>query len=192
MQAADGEAIDGKIVTCGKDADYPSKTPKPTVEIDSPWAFSMESPTLPCKGINSRFLAELRSADRRLCGPRLFSLHHRHLENPRRSPNRILRTSTTPPQDEEATRTAKAAVRATNYGLSVSCHFRTVIPHTTSLRGSAFEVAVPVSFLKPGAFLVQGVTTFPPVRALHRLGTLPAFARVFDGLLRWLGKPHEP
>jgi hypothetical protein len=37
----------------------------------------------------------------------------------------------------------------------------TVIPHTTSLRGSAFQVAVPVSFLKPGAFLVQGVTTFP-------------------------------
>ena len=61
----------------------------------------------------------------------------------------------------------------------------TVIPHTTSLRGSAFEVAVPVSFLKPGAFLVQGVTTFPTVRALHRLGALPpeAFAKVFDGLL---------
>jgi len=70
----------------------------------------------------------------------------------------------------------------------------TVIPHTTSLRGSAFEVALPVSFLKPGAFLVQGVTTFPTVRALHRLGPLPpeAFAKVFDGLLRWLGKPHEP
>jgi hypothetical protein len=28
----------------------------------------------------------------------------------------------------------------------------TVIPHTTSLRGSAFEVAVPVSFLKPALF----------------------------------------
>jgi mRNA interferase MazF len=56
----------------------------------------------------------------------------------------------------------------------------TVIPHTTSLRGSAFEVAVPVSFLKPGAFLVQGVTTFPTVRALHRFGALPpeAFAKV--------------
>src|SRR3954447_10349755 len=26
--------------------------------------------------------------------------------------------------------------------------------------------------LKPGAFLVQGVTTFPTVRALHRLGRL--------------------
>lgn len=39
----------------------------------------------------------------------------------------------------------------------------TVIPHTSSLRGSAFEVAVPVPFLKPGAFLVQGATAFPSV-----------------------------
>jgi mRNA interferase MazF len=65
----------------------------------------------------------------------------------------------------------------------------TVVPHTTSLRGSAFEVSVPALFLKPGAFLVQGVTTFPAVCALRRLGTLPpeSFTRVFDGLLLWLG-----
>ena len=37
----------------------------------------------------------------------------------------------------------------------------TVVPHTTTLRGSPFEIAVRTSFLKPGAFLVQGVTTFP-------------------------------
>ena len=65
----------------------------------------------------------------------------------------------------------------------------TVVPHTTSLRGSPFEIAVRVSFLKAGAFLVQGVTTFPTVRALHRIGALDseAFGKVFDGLLRWLG-----
>lgn len=65
----------------------------------------------------------------------------------------------------------------------------TVIPHTTSLRGSSFEIAVPVPYLKPGAFLVQGVTTLPTVDALHRLGVLrsEAFATVLDGLLRWLG-----
>ena len=65
----------------------------------------------------------------------------------------------------------------------------TVVPHTTSLRGSAFEVSVPVPFLKPGAFLVQGVTTFPTVRALHCLGTIrpEAFTKVFNGLLAWLG-----
>lgn len=65
----------------------------------------------------------------------------------------------------------------------------TVVPHTTSLRGSAFEVAVRAPFLKPGAFLVQGVATFPTVKALHRLGSLPmdAFEKVFGALLRWLG-----
>jgi mRNA interferase MazF len=69
----------------------------------------------------------------------------------------------------------------------------TVVPHTTSLRGSPFEIAVPVSFLRPGAFLVQGVTTFPTVKALHRLGTLQsqAFEKVFSGLLQWLGHLRE-
>jgi mRNA interferase MazF len=69
----------------------------------------------------------------------------------------------------------------------------TVVPHTTSLRGSPFEIAVRVAFLKPGAFLVQGVTTFPTVRALHRLGSLQpeAFDKVFQALLRWLGHFRE-
>lgn len=69
----------------------------------------------------------------------------------------------------------------------------TVVPHTTSLRGSPFEIAVRVPFLKQGAFLVQGVTTFPSVRALHRLGSLrkDAFEQVFRGLLRWLGHFQE-
>jgi mRNA interferase MazF len=46
----------------------------------------------------------------------------------------------------------------------------TIVPHTTSLRGSEYEVAVNVPFLKPGAFVVQSVATFPNVRALRRLG----------------------
>jgi mRNA interferase MazF len=33
----------------------------------------------------------------------------------------------------------------------------TIVPHTTSLRGSQFEVPVSVSFLKEGAFVVQGI-----------------------------------
>jgi mRNA interferase MazF len=37
----------------------------------------------------------------------------------------------------------------------------TVVPHTTSLRGSQFEIVVPLPFLKPGAFLVQNVATYP-------------------------------
>jgi mRNA interferase MazF len=68
----------------------------------------------------------------------------------------------------------------------------TVVPHTTSLRDSPLEVTVRAPFLKSGAFLVQGVATFPTVRALHRLGVLDsdAFEQVFDGVLRWLG--HVP
>ncbi len=66
----------------------------------------------------------------------------------------------------------------------------TVVPHTTALRGSPFEVPVAVPFLKPGAFLVQGVSTYPQAWALRKLGSLSAeqFQRVMAGLLRWLGE----
>jgi mRNA interferase MazF len=65
----------------------------------------------------------------------------------------------------------------------------TIIPHTTSLRGSQYEIAVNVPFLRAGAFLVQNVATYPNVRAIRKLGTLKPdhFDLVFAGLLRWLG-----
>lgn len=65
----------------------------------------------------------------------------------------------------------------------------TIIPHTTSLRASQYEIAVSVPFLRQGAFLVQNVATYPNVRALRKLGTLKAeqFDLVFAGLLGWLG-----
>ncbi|HWZ31353.1 MAG TPA: type II toxin-antitoxin system PemK/MazF family toxin [Bryobacteraceae bacterium] len=66
----------------------------------------------------------------------------------------------------------------------------TILPHTTSLRGSEYEVAVNVPFLKPGAFLAQSIATYPNVRAIRKLGALKKeqFDVVFDGLLRWLGQ----
>jgi mRNA interferase MazF len=65
----------------------------------------------------------------------------------------------------------------------------TIVPHTTSQRGSEYEVAVAVPFLKPGAFLVQNVSTYPNVRAIRKVGMLTRtqFDVVFSGLLRWLG-----
>ena len=65
----------------------------------------------------------------------------------------------------------------------------TVVSHTTTLRGSEFEISVPVPFLKPGAFLVQSVTTIPTRWALRRLGHLTPeqLAPVEDGIRRWLG-----
>jgi mRNA interferase MazF len=65
----------------------------------------------------------------------------------------------------------------------------TVVPHTTALRGSTFEISVPVSYLRPGAFLAQNVSTYPTVRAIRRLGVLrpQQFDAVSEGVLRWLG-----
>jgi mRNA interferase MazF len=65
----------------------------------------------------------------------------------------------------------------------------TIVPHTTSLRGSQFEIPIKTHFLKPGAFLVQNVATYPNARALRKVGALsgPQFDQVFSGLLRWLG-----
>jgi mRNA interferase MazF len=66
----------------------------------------------------------------------------------------------------------------------------TVVPHTTSLRGSRFEISVSVPFLKTGAFVVQGVSTYPHVRAMRKLGVLKPdqFRLVLGGVLRWLGQ----
>lgn len=47
-----------------------------------------------------------------------------------------------------------------------------VVPHTTTLRGSQFEIVVPVRFLEPGAFLLQGFATMPPRHFIRRLGSL--------------------
>ena len=65
----------------------------------------------------------------------------------------------------------------------------TMVPHTTSLRGSQYEVPVEIAFLRQGAFLVQNVSTYPKVRTIRRLGRLKAgdFNLVFAALLRWLG-----
>ena len=64
----------------------------------------------------------------------------------------------------------------------------TVVSHTTSLRGSPFEVGVPVAFLREGAFLVQSITTIPTQHALRRLGSLTPeqLARVEAGVRAWL------
>jgi mRNA interferase MazF len=65
----------------------------------------------------------------------------------------------------------------------------TIVPHTTSLRGSRYEVAIEVGFLRPGAFLVQNIATYPNVRAIRRLGRLNAdqFNLVLSAMLSWLG-----
>lgn len=65
----------------------------------------------------------------------------------------------------------------------------TLIPHTTSLRGSRFEVNVKARFLRPGAFDVQNVITIPHAKLLRKLGELDLeqLSKVEDTLLFWLG-----
>jgi mRNA interferase MazF len=65
----------------------------------------------------------------------------------------------------------------------------TVVSHSTSVRGSAFEMSVPVPFLKPGVFIVQSITTIPAKWVLRRLGQLTPeqLAPIEEGVRRWLG-----
>lgn len=50
----------------------------------------------------------------------------------------------------------------------------TVLPHTTALRGQRWELALPKSFLKPGAFHLQQVQSVSVSRVERRLGVLTA------------------
>lgn len=64
-----------------------------------------------------------------------------------------------------------------------------LVPHTTSPRGSRFEVNVNARFLKSGAFDVQNLITIPHAKLLRKLGKLDSkqLARVEEILLFWLG-----
>lgn len=65
----------------------------------------------------------------------------------------------------------------------------TVVFHSTALRGSNFEVAVPCAFLKPGAFICQSIATYPTVRAIRKLGVLNStqLEAVEAKVFQWLG-----
>jgi mRNA interferase MazF len=69
----------------------------------------------------------------------------------------------------------------------------TVVPHTTQLRGSPFEISVYAPLLQPGAFLVQGISTHPKAWAIRRLGVLTRdqMAAVMTGLRSWLGLTQD-
>lgn len=65
----------------------------------------------------------------------------------------------------------------------------TVIPHTTAVRQSRFEIAVPARFLRPGAFDAQAIVTVPTVRLMNRLGMFSAeqLGPIERGVCAWLG-----
>jgi mRNA interferase MazF len=65
----------------------------------------------------------------------------------------------------------------------------TLVPHTTSSRGSRFEVQVQARFLREGVFDVQNIITIPHAKLLRKLGDLTSeqMVEVEDALLFWLG-----
>ena len=65
----------------------------------------------------------------------------------------------------------------------------TVVAHTTSARGSGFEVAVPARFQKPGVFDAQNLISIPHAKLVRRLGVLTPdqMDTVSVVVRKWLG-----
>jgi len=77
-----------------------------------------------------------------------------------------------------------ASNRSTRTGALV-----TLIPHTTSPRGTQFEVVVSLAFLKSKAFDAQYPITVPQPKLIKRLGALTSneLTAVEDSVRQWLG-----
>jgi mRNA interferase MazF len=69
----------------------------------------------------------------------------------------------------------------------------TLVPHTTSLRGSRFEVKVKNKFLREGVFDVQNIITIPHAKLLRKLGSLTSeqMLEVEEVILLWFGFKDE-
>jgi len=64
-----------------------------------------------------------------------------------------------------------------------------IVPHTTALRNTRFEVSVEVPGLQTGAFDAQGLRPVPPVVLLRRISQLKPtqMAAVETAMRAWLG-----
>jgi mRNA interferase MazF len=63
-----------------------------------------------------------------------------------------------------------------------------IVPHTTAVRDSQFEVAAAIPFLERGAFNIQGSQSIPRANWLRQLGTLTnvQLAQIEESFRRWL------
>lgn len=64
-----------------------------------------------------------------------------------------------------------------------------VVPHTTSLRGSVFEVKLTAQGLQEGAFNVQGLLAVPTAKLLRKISQLTPdqIESVEIAVKKWLG-----
>jgi mRNA interferase MazF len=67
----------------------------------------------------------------------------------------------------------------------------TVVPHTTSVMGSMYEVSIPLRWLQAGAFNVQAISPLPPPKFIRLLGILSQaqLSEIEVTLKRWEGLP---
>ncbi len=65
----------------------------------------------------------------------------------------------------------------------------TLIPHTTSARGSRFEVSVNARFLRVGVFDTQNLVTVPYAKLIRKMGELSEYqlASIEEAICLWLG-----
>jgi mRNA interferase MazF len=64
-----------------------------------------------------------------------------------------------------------------------------VVPHTTSPRGTRFEIPSQERYLKVGVFDSQNLITVPEAKLLRRLGKLApnVFSDIIDAVCTWVG-----
>ena len=65
----------------------------------------------------------------------------------------------------------------------------TVVPHTTSLQGTRFEVHISARFLKSGVFDAQQIGSVAQARLIRRIGDLTPsqLTQVEVAVKEWLG-----
>jgi mRNA interferase MazF len=63
-----------------------------------------------------------------------------------------------------------------------------LIPHTTSSRGSRFEVNIKAKFLRPGVFDAQNIITLSEAKLIRKLGSLSPeqLTHIEDAMRLWL------
>lgn len=65
----------------------------------------------------------------------------------------------------------------------------TVLPHTTAIRNTRFEVRITANYLKSGVFDIQNVITIPRAKLIRKLGNLSFddITSIENTLKLWLG-----
>ncbi len=87
-----------------------------------------------------------------------------------------------------ASKTRPGVVFSINYG-DQDRAVVTLVTHTTSTRGSQFEIVIPKKFLDEGAFDAQNIVTVPNVKVFKKLGklTVEEFDTIETAVRHWLG-----